>query len=214
MRVLIVDDHKMMRQGLRALLEREPDIEVVGEAENGRLALRLAGETSPDVVLMDVAMPSLNGVDATRQLLAACPRTKVVGLSMHRSVRFVASMLQAGASGYVLKDRAFDELIQAVREAAAGGSYLSPPLLTEVLGDYIRHLDSGGDEVSTPLSPRETEVLQLVAEGRSTKDAAAELCVSVKTIETHRRNIMRKTGIDTVAGLTKYAVREGLVDLG
>lgn len=216
-RVLLVDDHQIVRDGLRSLLGKQMDIEVIGEADNGRDALVLARELLPDVVVMDIGMRELNGIDATRQLKTEHPAVKVVALSMHSDRRYVSEMLAAGASGYLLKDSAFDELTLAIRSVAAGQMFLSQGVSGTVLDDYVRRLTgTGGDAPASggkALSPREREVLQLIAEGASTKEVAARLHLSVKTVETHRRQIMDKLGIYNIAGLIKYAVREGLASL-
>ncbi len=217
-RVLLVDDHQIVRDGLRSLLAKQIDIEVVGEAENGRESLQKARELKPDVVVMDIGMRELNGIDATRQLLAESPETKVVALSMHSDRRYISEMLAAGACGYLLKDSAFDELTAAIRTVAEGRTFVSQGIAGTVIDDYVRRLASGGSEERVSpggraLSPREREVLQLIAEGASTKEAAARLHLSVKTVETHRRQIMDKLGIYNLAGLIKYAVREGLASL-
>lgn len=210
-RIVIADDHQLMREGLKGLLDSEPDLEVIGEAESGRAALALAADLSPDVVIMDVAMPDLNGVEATRKLTGAFPRVRVVALSMHSDKRFVAGMLKAGASGYLLKDCAFAELVQAVRTVAAGKVYLSPAIAGPVAEEFaVRFVP---DRPASPLTAREREVLQLIAEGQATKQVAARLGLSVKTVETQRRQIMGKLGLHSVAELTKYAIREGLTSL-
>lgn len=208
-RVLLADDHKILRQGLQTLLQNEPDIEVVGQADNGRGAIELAKELRPDVVIMDVAMPDVGGVGATRELLNAVPTAKVVALSMHSDRRFVTGMLSAGASGYLLKDSAFEELALSIRAVMRGELYLSAGITGVVVDELV-----GPRLAKEPLlSTRETEVLRLLAAGKSTADMARELGVSVKTIETHRRQIMHKLGLHSVAELTKYAVREGLTSL-
>ena len=208
-RVLLADDHKILRQGLQTLLQNEPDIEVVGQADNGRGAIELAKELRPDVVIMDVAMPDVGGIGATRELVNAVPTAKVVALSMHSDRRFVTGMLSAGASGYLLKDSAFEELALSIRAVMRGELYLSAGITGVVVDELV------GPRLATEplLSTRETEVLQLLAAGKSTADMARELGVSVKTIETHRRQIMHKLGLHSVAELTKYAVREGLTSL-
>ena len=212
-RVLIADDHKIVRQGLRALLDAETDIEVVGEATDGRPAVRRAKELRPNAVILDVGMPELNGMDACRQTMAAIPEANVLALSMHSDKQFVRGMLEAGASGYLLKHCAFEELARAVRTVAGGKTYLSPEIGHLVLDDYVRRLRHSETRDAPELTPREREVLQLIAEGKSTGEAAEALHVSVKTIETHRRQIMEKLRIHSVAGLTKYAIREGLTTL-
>jgi two-component system response regulator NreC len=208
--VLLVDDHRMIREGLRAMLSVEQGVEVTGEAEDGRQAVRMAAELRPDVVVMDVRMPDLNGVDATRQVLAALPTTRVVALSADADPRSAAEMLRAGATGYVVKDSAFDQLATAVRAAARGESYLSPKVEATVIEEFARGGTAGPRSAFQTLSPREREILQLMAEGQATKQIAATLHVSVKTVETHRRNLMEKLRIDSVAEATKYAIREGL----
>jgi two-component system response regulator NreC len=213
-RVLIADDHKIMLAGLRSLLEKQTDFEVVGEAENGRKAVQMAQEKTPDVVVMDVSMPDLNGIEATKQIIESLPDTRVIALSMHSDKRFVMGMLRAGASGYLLKDCASQELANAIAQVAGGKKYLSPEITGVVIDDFL--LGGSAEEVATaasPLSPREREVLQLIAEGWSTKQIASHLYVSIKTIETHRRQIMRKLDLHAIADLTKYAIREGLTSI-
>jgi len=213
-RVVLADDHKVMREGLAALIERNhPDIQVVGQAATGRLAVELAVKLAPDVVVMDICMADLNGIEATRQITRDAPAVKVIALSMRSERQFVTRMLSAGAAGYVLKDAGSEEVAGAIRTVAAGKVYLSPVVSTLVVKDYVRCLQAG-DLASVPvLTPREREVLQLLAEGRSTREIAGELHVSVKTVETHRRDTMKKLGLHSVAQLTKYAVREGLTSL-
>lgn len=211
-RILIADDHKIFREGLRTLLQNRGDIEVIGEAENGRTVVALAAELRPDVIIMDVAMPDLNGIEATRQISGGRVAGKVLALSMHSDSRFVTRMLQAGAQGYLLKDCAFEELALAIDTIVSDGIYLSPGVTGVVVRDYVQHL-AEGDAGIAALSPREREVLQLVAEGLTTKDIAGKLHISVKTVETHRKQIMDKLEIRSVAELTKYAVREGLTSL-
>ncbi|MEW6658040.1 MAG: response regulator transcription factor [Thermodesulfobacteriota bacterium] len=210
-KIILADDHKIVRQGLRTLLEQEHDLEVVAEADDGRMAVRLARELSPEVVIMDVSMPDLNGIEATRQVLAESPGVKVIGLSMHSDRRFVMNMLKAGASGYLLKDSAFEELASAIRTVLANKIYLSTEIANIVVKDYLQ---GGGDEsVFSVLTPREREVLQLMAEGKSSRQIADHLNISIKTVETHRMQIMHKLEIYSVAELTKYAIREGLSSL-
>ena len=214
-RLLLVDDHELMRQGLRAILESEKDIEVVGEAADGRTAVRLARSLSPDIVVMDVAMKDMNGIEATRQIRADCPGVKVLALSSHSDSRYVNAILDAGASGYVLKANAYDDLRRAIEAARQGKSYLCPDVTQSVIGGSIRDPGSGSrsDSPGDPLSPREREVLQLLAEGLSSPEIGKRLFVATTTIETHRRNIVRKLGIHSVADLTKYAIREGLTSV-
>ena len=212
-RVLLADDHKIIRQGLRSLLEKQQDIKVVGEAEDGRSAVRLAAETAPDVVIMDITMPDLNGAEATKQILSKSPDIKVVALSMHSDSLFVTEMLKSGAAGYLLKDCAFDELTKAIRTVIDNKNYLSPAISGVVLEDYIQRLSKVGFASPDVLSDREREVLQLMAEGYSTKKIAQKLHISVKTVETHRRQMMGKLDIHTIAELTKYAIRKGLTSL-
>jgi DNA-binding NarL/FixJ family response regulator len=209
-KIILVDDHKLMREGLRALIENEPNMAVIAEAQEGRTAVQLAAKMSPDVVVMDVSMPDLNGIDATRRILAGGARTKVLALSMHVDRRFVTEMLNAGASGYLLKDCAFEELIHAIRTVAGNSTYLSPRITDIVLQDYVRRGAKNEDAALSVLTVREREVLQLLAEGKRTKEIASLLGVSVKTIETYRQQIMEKLEIRSIAELTKFAVREGL----
>jgi two-component system, NarL family, response regulator NreC len=212
-RVLIADDHKIFREGLRALLEKQRGIEVVAEAKDGLEAVRFAQKLIPDVVIMDVAMPEKNGIEATRETLEVLPRTKVIALSMHSDRRFVLQMLKAGAVGYLLKDSAFEELAAAIQAVSSGQTYLSPKITDVVIKEYLHSQARSEVSVFTILTHREREVLQLLAEGKSTKEIAATLHVSVKTIETHRQQVMDKLDIHSVAELTKYAIREGLTTL-
>jgi two-component system, NarL family, response regulator NreC len=213
-RVLLVEDHTVVREGLRAILDTQLDIEVVAEAADGREAVEQARAHTPDVVIMDVALPRLNGIDATRQIVNELPKSKVVALSMHTDTQYVSEMLLAGARGYLLKDCASDELATAVRTVAAGKPHLSAAVADAVVEDYVNRLQGGQTAARKGvLSGREREVLQLLAEGMSTKEIASELTVSVKTIETHRAQIAKKLGIRSVAGLTKFAIRTGLTSL-
>ena len=212
-KVLLADDHKIVRDGLRTLLEKNAEVKVVGEAEDGRTAVQLAKKLSPDIVIMDVAMPDLNGIEATRQVVAEHPGVKVIAVSMHSDKRFVAEMLKAGASAYLSKDYAFDELEKVIRTVMANKVYLSPDISGVVVESYVRHTPKPESTAFSLLSDREREVLQLVAEGKTAKEIAEHLHVSIKTIETHRTNIMTKLNIHRVAELTKYAIREGLTTL-
>ncbi len=212
-RIILAEDHRITREGLVNLLQERPDMEVVGEAENGREAVRLARELSPDLVIMDVTMPDLNGIDATRIITSGSNNTKVIALSMYSDKQFVQGMIQAGASGYLLKDCAFEELVSAIQAVIQGDTYLSPGIAGIVVQDYLTKLTTDRSSADTVLTNREREVLQLIAEGNSTKEIASRLNVSVKTVETHRRQIMEKLGIFSIAELTKYAIREGLTSL-
>jgi two-component system, NarL family, response regulator NreC len=211
-RIIIADDHRIIREGIRTLLNRETDIEVVGEAENGRRSVELVLELKPDVIVMDITMPDLNGIEATRQILSKVPNARVIALSMHSDRRFVTGVIGAGASGYLFKDCAFQELAEAIRIVADGKIYLSPKIAGIVRDDYINGL-GGAPSALSVLSDREREVLQLIAEGFTVNQISAKLFISAKTIETHRKNIMDKLNIHSVAELTKLAVREGLTSL-
>jgi DNA-binding NarL/FixJ family response regulator len=212
-RILLVDDHRLFRSGLHSLLARQPKIEIVGEAEDGVSAVRIAQELSPDIVLMDVSMPKLNGIEATRQVLSQNAATRVIMLSMHADRRFVIEALKAGARGYLLKDSAIEEVLRAVDAIMNKQVYLSRRITNIVVEDYVQMAKSSDSTVYTLLSAREREVLQLLAEGRNTKEIASHLNVSVKTVETHRKQVMDKLGLHTIAELTKYAIREGLTEL-
>ena len=212
-RILLADDHEIMRAGLRAILESEAGMEVVGEADNGRDAVKSAQECQPDVVLMDIGMPDLNGIEATRQILSEAPDVKVIALSMHADKRFVASMFQAGASAYLLKKSAARELLKAIAEVTGGQIYISPQVAGVVVQDYVQHLGEATPAGADGLSPREREVLQLIVEGNTTPEIARTLNVSEKTVGTHRQHIMDKLDIHSIAELTKYAIREGLTFL-
>ena len=211
--VLLVDDHAIIREGLRSLLEKQPDMEVLADTDEGRRAVELVRELSPDVVIMDVTMAGLNGIEATRLIAAEFPEVKVIALSIHSQRRFIADMLSAGAAGYILKECLFDELVQAIQAVAVGGRYLSPRIADVVVEDYVKRLSTTADSPLAALTGREREVLQLVAEGKSTKEIALQLHVSTKTIEANRRQIMEKLDVHSVAELTKCAVREGLTTL-
>jgi DNA-binding NarL/FixJ family response regulator len=212
-RILLADDHRILRQGLRAMLAGERDFEVLAEAEDGRTAVEMAERLMPHVVVMDIGMPGLNGIEATRQITERVPSVRVIALSAYADRRLIAEVLKAGASGYLLKESAFDELAEAIRTAAAKKVYLSPRIAAELVDDYVRMSKDPGPSVFESLSPREREVLQLIAEGQSTKEVARILKVSVKTVETHRRQLMNKLELFSVAELTRYAIREGLVSL-
>lgn len=213
-RLVLADDHAMMREGLKSLIGKETDFSVVGEADNGKATVELARKAAAHVVIMDVAMPDLNGIEATRQLLRVNPNIKVVALSGHANREFVREMLKAGASAYVLKSRAYEELVRAIREVMKGKKYLSSDVARGVVDEYLEISSSmSGNPAFVVLTDREREALQLIAEGRSTKEVADSLNVSVKTVETHRRNIMEKLNLRSVAELTKYAIREGITSV-
>lgn len=208
--ILLADDHALMRDGLRALLEREPDMTLVAEAGDGRLAVELAKETRPDVAVIDAAMPVLNGIEATRQIASTLPETKVLALSMHSDRRFVSGMLTAGAMGFVLKECAYQELIEGVRAVVNNQTYLSPRIVNIVTEGFVAGAKGAQPSPCGRLTQREREVLQLLVEGLTTKDISDGLGVSVKTVETHRRHIMEKLELRSVAELTKFAIREGM----
>src|SRR6056297_4369 len=212
-RIILADDHKITRDGPRAPLERQSDMRVVGEAANGREAIRLAIDLAPDVVVMDISMPELNGVEATRQIRESLPETKVIALSMYADRRYVIGMVKAGVSGYLLKNCAFDELVNAIGAVLNNESFLSPRIADTVMKDYTHILEHGEASAISVLSVREREVLQLIAEGLSTKEIAERIHVSVKTVETHRQQTMKKLDAKSVAELTKIALREGLTSL-
>lgn len=211
--VLLADDHNMIRQGLRALIEKEDGMSVIAEADDGRKAVETVRELRPDVVVMDVGMPNMNGIEATRRIVSEVPDVKVLALSMHSDKRFVKEMFAAGASGYLLKDSAFHELALAIRTLARDRTYLSPGVTDSVIKDFVGHRPEAEVSVFSLLTTRQREVLQLTAEGKSTKDIAAQLQVSVKTVESHRLKIMDKLDVHSIAELTKYAVREGLTSI-
>lgn len=213
-RIVLADDHAMMREGLKSLLAKESGFEVVGEAEDGKQTVELAKKVGCHVVVMDVAMPDLNGIEATRKLLKANPNIKVVALSGHANREFVREMLKAGASAYVLKSRAYEDLVRAIQEVMHGKKYLSPDIARGVVDEYVEISTSlGKNPAFVVLTDREREALQLITEGKSTKEVAAALNISVKTVETHRRNIMEKLNLQSVAELTKYAIREGITSV-
>jgi two-component system response regulator NreC len=212
-KIILADDHQIVRHGLRSLLSSEPDMEVVGEADNGRAVVRLVQEKSPQVVIMDISMPDLNGIEATRQIIAESPGVKIIALSMHSDSLFVLNMFKAGASGYLLKDCALEELVKAVRTVISRKIYLSPGISDIVIKDFVIGWSPPDSSAYSILTTREREVLQLMAEGRNTNQIAESLCVSVKTVEAHRKQLMNKLDIHSVAELTKYAIRQGLTSL-
>ncbi len=212
-RLLLAEDHVMLRDLLAQRLEVEPGLEVVAEVDNGRDAVRLVEQKRPTVALMDIDMPDLNGIEATRQIVKRFPSVKVICLSQHSDRRSVMQMFSAGASGYIPKKCALDELVQAIKTVADNKVHVSPLIADMVIGHFISQAPADEQPIITALSPREREVLQLIAEGSNTKEIAFKINVSVKTVESHRKNIMSKLGIFSVAELTKFAVREGLTTL-
>jgi DNA-binding NarL/FixJ family response regulator len=209
-RVLLAEDQRLMRSGLATMIGLQPDMGIVGEADNGRSAVELAQKFSPDIVLMDITMPQLNGIDATQQIAVLDPPPKIIVLSLHSDQRHVADALKAGASGYVVKDAPLEELVLAIRAVCQGRVYLSPQVAGSVLHDYRRCVPGRASPDFATLSAREREVLQLIAEGKSTKAIASALYVSKKTIDTHRAHILTKLHASSVAELVKHAIREGL----
>jgi DNA-binding NarL/FixJ family response regulator len=212
-RILLADNERLLRQLLRNMLQEQPDMEVVGEAGDGREALELVRQLTPDIVIMDVTMPNLNGIDATRQINREFPKVKVTALSVHSNTMFVVDMLKAGALGYVLKDSLFDELAESIRTVSSGGKYLSPKIAGKVVDAFIRGIDPTVESTLKTLSTREREVLQLIAEGKSTKEIALQLHVSSKAIEANRRKIMDKLDARSIAELVKIAILGGLTSL-
>lgn len=206
--ILLADDHSVVRQGFRRILESQADMEIVGEASNGREAIERATTLSPDVVVMDVAMPELNGIEATRRLMESSPRTRVLALSMHKDAVYVREILRAGARGYLLKDAIDADLLAAVRAIARGEGYLSPAIADAVLTDYRQHVTDPIDL----LTSREREVLQLIAEGKTNKEIATDLKLSVYTVDAHRGRIMEKLNLHSTGELVRFAVRKGLID--
>ena len=211
-KILLADDHKIMRDGLRALIEKEPTMEVVAEACEGCETVQKVKEFKPHIIIMDIGMPTLNGIEATRQIINDVPGAKIIALSMHSESSLVMKMLESGASGYIVKESAFKELTTAIKTVLSGKTYLSPAIAGSVVEDALR-LPQKASRTKDELSPREREVLQLFAEGRTTKQIAAQLNVAIKTAETHRQQIMKKLDIHSIAGLTKWAVREGITSL-
>ncbi|MGO9241133.1 MAG: response regulator [Bryobacteraceae bacterium] len=207
-RIILADDHSVVRQGFRRILEAQPDMDIVGEASNGREALEQAAKLTPDVVVMDVAMPELNGIEATRRLSEATPHSRVLALSMHKDSVYVREILRAGARGYLLKDAVDEDLIAAVRAVSRGEGYLSPGVADAVLTDYRQHVSDPIDL----LTSREREVLQLIAEGKTNKDIATLLNLSVYTVDAHRGRVMEKLNLHSTGELVRFAVRKGLVD--
>ena len=212
--ILLADDHVILREGLRAQLNGVEGMQVVGEAGDGRQAVKLAEKIKPDVVVLDISMPLLNGIEATRQIRKAVPKTRIIMLSMHSDRQYITEALKAGASGYILKKESLKELVGAINSVLKGKIYLFPDVEDTVLSDYVTQLQSANSATSSSLlSNREREVLQLIAEGRTSKDIARALYVSPTTVDTHRKNIMKKLGIHTTAGLVKYAIQHGIISI-
>jgi two-component system, NarL family, response regulator NreC len=207
-RILLVDDHAVVRQGFKMILDAQSDMEIVGEAANGREAVELAAQLNPDIVVMDVAMPELNGIEATRRVIASDPHIRVIALSMHKDSVYVREILRAGARGYLLKDSGADELVKAIRAVAGGESYLSPAVSNAVLDDYRKHVTNPIDL----LTSREREVLQMLAEGKTNKEIAVVLNLSVYTVDAHRGRIMEKLNLHSINELVRFALRNGLID--
>jgi len=211
-RILLADDHTVVRDGLRALVEKQPDMAVIGEAADGRDTIRLAEEQSPDVVIMDIAMPNMNGIEATRRIVASQPRTAVLILSMHQDESYVLRSLKAGAKGYLLKDSVRSDVIEAIRAVVQGRSFLTRKVSRILQEDYVREMERRGLEDSYDLlTDREREILQLVAEGRTNKEVASMLNISLTTVETHRTHILQKLNLHSIPELILYAVRKGII---
>jgi DNA-binding NarL/FixJ family response regulator len=212
-KILLVDDHKILRDGIRSLVKGYDDIDVIGEAPDGRTALQMVKKLLPDLVIMDISMPDMNGIDATRKIRNEHPDIKIIALSMHHDKQFVSEIFRAGASGYLIKDSAFDELDHAIRVVMSGKTYINPLIASIVVESLVSQSSTPSSQSFSLLTEREREVLQLIAEGRSTKQIAYDLSVSSKTVESHRRQVMGKLNIRSVAELTKFAIREGLTTI-
>lgn len=210
-KIILADDHAMLRHGLSRSFEQEEDIDVVGQTQDGHSTIEMAKELMPDIVIMDIGMPGLNGIETTRRVVQDCPTIKVIGLSMHSSDKYVREMFRAGASGYLLKDCTFDELVEAIRTVMSGQTYISPAIGDMIIREYTSKEDEH-KSVFSVLSQREREVLQLLSEGKTTKQIGRRLHISPKTVEAHRLRVMDKLEIDNVAQLTKYAIQEGLTE--
>jgi two-component system response regulator NreC len=212
-RILLADDHELIREGIYSLLEKEKDFKIVAQANNGREAVRLTDEHHPDIAVLDVHMPDLNGIEATKQIRKKNPDTRIIALSMYSSRRFVDGMLKAGASGYLVKNCAYEELTHAIRIVDNDQSYLSPQIQKVLIDDYVTNISDEKSDLLSILTSREMEVLQLIAEGVSSEGIASRLYVSVKTISTHRQHIFKKLDLNSIADLTRFAIREGVISL-
>jgi two-component system response regulator NreC len=212
-KIMVVDEHKILREGLSTLIAKQPEMEIIGEATDGREALQLLEKNTPDLILMDVTMPNLNGIEATRKIKAKKPGIEIIALSLHSDRRYVLGMIDAGASGYLLKECAFEELVRAINTVMSNKKYLSPGISDILIDEYVKKTTTDKPTIYSKLTPREREILQLIAEGKNTKEIARYLFISVKTVETHRRHIKKKLKVDSVAELTKIAIREGLTVL-
>jgi two-component system response regulator NreC len=210
-KVLLAEDHTIVRKGLRSLLDNETEIQIVGEAEDGQQAVQKVVQMLPDVVVMDITMPVLNGLEATRQIKKLCPQVKVVVLTVHSTEEHVFQILRAGASGYVVKQGAVNELIEAIQTACRGETYLSPSISRQMVDEYGRRVEAMEDRYDK-LTGREREVLQMIAEGRTNREIAGRLHITVKTVEAHRAHLMDKLGLRSIAELTRYALRKGMID--
>jgi two-component system response regulator NreC len=212
-KIMVVDEHKILREGLSSLINKQPNMETIGEATDGREAIEIVNKLSPDLVLMDVTMPNLNGIEATRKIKSKKPDIEIIALSLHSDRRYVLGMIDAGASGYLLKECAFDELVRAINTVMSGKKYLSPEISDILVDEYVRKDTLDKAAIYSKLTSRERETLQQIAEGKSTKDIAKDLSISIKTVETHRQHIKKKLKATSIAELTKIAIREGLTSL-
>lgn len=212
-KLILADDHKLMREGIKSLLEKHADLQIVGEAENGLDIIKLANEAVPDIIIMDISMPNLNGIEASRQIRAEHPEIKIIILTMHTDRRFIAEVIKAGCMGYLIKDCAFDELVNAIHSVMNGKMYISNSLSGIMVKEYIDKIYFEEVNMLARLTEKERIVLRLIAEGKNVKEAAIELGVSTKTVETHRNNILKKLDLSSVTELVKFAIKEGIINL-
>jgi DNA-binding NarL/FixJ family response regulator len=212
-RLLLADDHTILRDGIRSILENEEDMIIVGEAEDGHTAVKMACDLSPDIILMDIAMPLLNGLEATRQIKTKCPQVKILILTMHENEEYIRQVLANGALGYILKDAAARDLLESIRAVYRGEAVLSPAITRLVIEDYLRWGEIQNQDQSNGLSPREREILQLIAEGYTNKQIAEILCISIKTVQTHRANLMAKLDLHDRGELIKYAIQKKIIEI-